>query len=419
MTIQKVNAREVFDSRGNPTIEVELRTEKGNFKAMVPSGASTGSHEALELRDGGSRLNGKGVLTAVKNVNEQISKILIGMDPTKQADIDNAMIELDGTPTKSKLGANAIVGVSMAACRAGAAQLGLPLHKHIAAITGNADNRIPIPQFNVINGGRHAGYEHDIQEYLLLPIGAKSFQEGFEQVVQSYHLLHDKLKKKFGAQSTQLGDEGGFVPPLPTPHERFDILTEVIDELGFNKSIKLGTDAAASEFYKDGVYQIGDKKMSSGELIDYYAELCKTYPIASLEDGMDEDDWDGWKQSMNKLGSKIQLIGDDVFVTNPERIRRGVQEKAANALLLKVNQIGSVTEAFEAAKIATDNDWNVVVSHRSGETEDSFIADLAVGIHASQIKTGAPARSERLAKYNQLLRISGSAGYDYAGPEFR
>ncbi|RMF05504.1 phosphopyruvate hydratase [Candidatus Woesearchaeota archaeon] len=403
--IKRILAREVFDSRGNPTVEVEVYTERGRFSAMVPSGASTGSHEAVELRDNEKRLNGKGVLKAVRNVNEEIASKITGMDVSEQREIDNAMIELDGTPNKGRLGANAILGVSMAVCRAGAEDNNLSLHGYIGHLFGNRNAAtLPIPQLNVINGGKHAGYENDIQEYLLLPVEAKDFRSGFESAVEVYHDLKKRLKKQFGPQAIHLGDEGGFVPPIPNPEERLELLSSVVEEL--SAPIKLGIDAASSEFFHDGSYKIGSRSMTAGELVDYYSELVSTYPLVSIEDGMAEDDWESWKELMAKLGNKIQLVGDDMLVTNPERIERAVREKAANSLLLKVNQIGTVTEALKAAKIAMSADWSVVVSHRSGETEDAFIADLAVGIGATEIKTGAPARSERLAKYNQLLRIS-------------
>ena len=408
--IKKVHAYEILDSRGNPTVAVEMATASFCAKAMVPSGASTGAHEAVELRDGGKRYNGKGVLRAVENVNKTISRKIIGMDCRKQDALDAALLELDGTPNKSKLGANAVVAVSMAACKLGAKTVNKPLYAYIASLARTKGTLLPIPQLNVINGGKHAGIDNDIQEHMLVPSGFRTFREALRAGAETYHLLKSMLKRRFGVSAIQLGDEGGFVPPLKNVNERLEILMQAIEESGYKGKINLALDAASSEFYKGGHYFIGKKKYSAEELVDFYADLAKTYPIISLEDGMAEDNWHGWQLLNKKLGKKIQIVGDDVLVTNVERIRKAIDLKAANALLLKVNQIGTITESIEAARLASKNRWNVVVSHRSGETEDAFIADLVVGLDAGQSKFGAPARSERTAKYNRLLRIEESLG---------
>ncbi|MCX6695226.1 MAG: phosphopyruvate hydratase [Candidatus Altiarchaeota archaeon] len=407
--IRSVKAREVLDSRGNPTVEVDLTVSNGLFRAMVPSGASTGQHEALELRDGDKgRYDGKGVLKAVENANKVIAPKVLGMDCTKQYELDDLMIKLDGTETKSKLGANAILGVSMAACKAAAACQGKPLYAYVAGISGSNGVTLPVPQLNVINGGKHAGKENDIQENMYMPVGAKSFTEAIRMGAETYHILKKMLKEKYGVHAIHLGDEGGFVPPINTPQERLELMVKAAEKAGYGKEMAIALDPASSEFYyKDGgYYMIGERKYSAGEMVDFYADLCKTFNIVSIEDGMAEDDWDGWVEMTKKLGGKIQVMGDD---------------KACNALLLKVNQIGSIKESIEAAKMSFDAGWGVTVSHRSGETEDSFIADLVVGLECGQIKTGAPARSERLAKYNQLIRIEEELGGRgrYAGVNFR
>jgi enolase len=422
--IKSVKAREVLDSRGNPTVEVDLTTERGLFRAMVPSGASTGVHEALELRDGDKgRYLGKGVLKAVGNVNKIIAPKVVGLDCTKQAEIDKLMIDLDKTDKKEKLGANAILSVSMAVCKAGAATVGLPLYAYIAKLSGRPGTVLPTPQLNVINGGKHAGSENDIQENMLMPVGAKTFSEGLRMGAECYHTLKKLLKEKYGIHATHLGDEGGFVPPIKEPRERLDIMMKAVEKAGYVKEIALALDPASSEFYyKDkDCYMIGEKEYSPAEMVDFYAELVDAYPIFSIEDGMAEDDWDGWALMVKKLGGKIQITGDDLLVTNVARIKEAIAKKAANALLLKVNQIGSITEPIEAAKLSFSQGWGVTVSHRSGETEDAFIADLVVGLATGQIKSGAPARSERLAKYNQLMRIEEELGGKgkYAGRSFR
>ena len=422
--IKSVKAREILDSRGNPTVEVDLTVSGGLFRAMVPSGASTGMHEAVELRDGDKkRYGGKGVLKAVENVNKVIAPKVTDLDCTKQKELDELMIKLDGTENKGKLGANAILSVSMAACRAAASCKGKPLYAYIAEISGSKGVVLPVPQLNVINGGKHAGKENDIQENMYMPVGAKSFTEAIRMGAETYHILKKMLKEKFGVHATTLGDEGGFVPPINTPQERLEFMVKAAEQAGYSKEMAIALDPASSEFYyKDGgYYMIGEKKYSPGEMVDFYADLCRTFNIVSIEDGMAEDDWDGWALMNSKLGGKIQITGDDLLVTNVARIKTAIEKKACNALLLKVNQIGSITESIDAAKMSFKAGWGVTVSHRSGETEDSFIADLVVGLDTGQIKTGAPARSERLAKYNQLIRIEEELGGKarYAGTGFR
>jgi len=424
MMIKSVHAREVLDSRGNPTIEVDLKTEDGMFRAMVPSGASTGTHEAVELRDKDEkRFKGKGVLNAVSNVNKIIAPKVKGYGVADQRGLDEFMKKLDGTPNKGKLGANAILAVSMAACKAAAIAKGKPLYSYIASLAGRKGVTLPVPQLNVINGGKHAGKENDIQENMYMPVGAKSFADGIRMGAETYHVLKKMLKDKYGVQSIHLGDEGGFVPPINTPHERLELMVKAIEQAGYSGDIAIALDPASSEFYyKDGsYYMIGEKRYSPGELVDFYTDLVKTFPILVIEDGMAEDDWDGWVEIVKKLGSKIQLTGDDLLVTNVERIKKAIELNAVNAVLLKLNQIGTVSESIDAANMTFKNGWCATVSHRSGETEDSFIADFAVGLDTGQIKTGAPARSERVCKYNQLLRIEEELGSKakYPGKEFR
>ena len=404
-------AREVLDSRGNPTLEVNVVTDNAIAKSFVPSGASTGSHEALELRDGDkARYGGKGVLKAIDNVNKIISKKLIGFNCEDQKKIDELMIKLDGTENKSNLGGNAIVGVSMAVCKAGAFHKNMHLFEHIKEISGTKKLSLPVPQLNIINGGKHAGIENDIQEQMIIPIKFKTFNEALRAGVEVYHELKNLLKQKFGSQGILLGDEGGFVPKIDNVEARLELIDKAINNLGYKNKIFMALDCAASEFFYSDYYKIKEKEYSPGELIDFYKSLIKKYRIISIEDSMAEDDWNGWKELNKELGKKIQLVGDDLLVTNTERISQALEEKACNALLLKVNQIGTVTEAINAAKLAFKNKWNVVVSHRSGETEDSFIADLCVGLNAGQSKFGAPARSERTAKYNRLLNIEEKLG---------
>ncbi len=406
VVINKIKTRQILDSRGNPTIECDVETGQGLFRAAVPSGASTGSHEALELRDGDKAIyKGKSVLQAVKNANEILAPKLVGMKVTNQSEIDKTMIDLDGTPNKGNLGANAIVAVSMAVVRAGAFAKGKTLYEYLGELGGNEKYAMPIPQLNVMNGGRHAGLENDIQEHMIMPVGAKNFAEAMQMGAETYHTLKSIIKKKFGARATAIADEGGFIPDISNVTERLSLIEQAIDEAGYKGKIKLALDSAASEFFKDNKYTIADKSYSSSELVDFYADLVNSFPLISIEDGMAEDDWEGWIELTKKIGEKVQIVGDDLLVTNPKRIKEAIEKKAVNAVLIKINQIGSVTETIDAITITKANKWNAVVSHRSGETEDSFISDLVVGLNCGQIKTGAPARSERNAKYNQLLRI--------------
>ncbi|MFH1917057.1 MAG: phosphopyruvate hydratase [Nanoarchaeota archaeon] len=397
-TILSLHARQVLDSRGNPTVEAELRTEAGTVSAIVPSGASTGTHEALELRDGKKEYQGKGVQKAVANVNGPITKVLIGkeLDP---AAIDKTLLALDGTPNKAKLGANAILAVSMTACRGAALSRGQELYSYLAEFFGTKP-ALPIPFANVINGGKHAGGNLYMQEFMIAPIGARSFSEGTRLVAETYHMLKGVIKEKYGVSATNVGDEGGFAPPLSTPEEALDLLVLAVKKAGHQGKIKIAMDPAASEFFKDDKYH----EMTKTEMIAKYAELIKKYPIISLEDPFAEDDYATWNTFFEKH-KKLQIVGDDLLVTNVYRIQMAHDKKLCNALLLKVNQIGSVTEAVAAAKLAMGFGWHVMVSHRSGETEDPFIADLAVALGCGQIKIGAPARSDRVAKYNRLLRI--------------
>jgi len=421
--ITSIKAREVLDSRGNPTVEVDVITENGVFRAMTPSGASAGKHEALELRDGDkSRYIGKGTLKAVNNVNKKIAPKLIGLDCCHQETIDNVMLKLDGTENKDKLGANAILPVSMAITKAGAASKGIPLYLYVGELFGVVPHKLPVPMCNVINGGKHAGQENSIQEHMLMPTGAKCFTEGIRMVSESYHHLAKLLKERFGAGGVLIGDEGGFAPAhIVDVNERLELMLKAVENAGYKDKMKIALDPASSEFFYDGTYKIGNKSYSGGEMVDFYVDLCKNYPIVSIEDGLAEDDWDSWVEMTKKLGAKVQIVGDDLFVTNTKRIRKGIELQAANSVLIKLNQIGTVTETLNAIKMAQDEIWTAVVSHRSGETEDSFIADLVVGTSAGQIKTGAPARSDRNAKYNQLIRIEEELGEkaEYPGIDFR
>ncbi len=409
-TIQKVVGREVLDSRGNPTVEVEVTLQSGaRGRAIVPSGASTGEHEAVELRDGGARYLGKGVQKAVDNVNGPIASALSGADATHQETIDQTMLALDGTPNKSKLGANAILGVSLANAHAVAQERGLPLYKSIG---GDAACVLPVPMMNVLNGGAHADNNVDLQEFMVMPIGASSFSEALRWGVETYHTLKSILHKR--KMATAVGDEGGFAPNLASNEEAIAILVEAIEAAGFTpgKDISIALDPAMSELFKDGKYHLSGegKVMTSDELASWWAMLAGKYPIVSIEDGMAEDDWAGWSTLTQKLGNSIQLVGDDLFVTNVSRLQRGITEHVANSVLVKVNQIGSLTETLSTISLATSNNYTSVMSHRSGETEDATIADLAVATNCGQIKTGAPARSDRVAKYNQLLRIEQELG---------
>lgn len=427
--IESILAREILDSRGNPTVEVELKSTDGVFVASVPSGASTGAYEACELRDGGERYMGKGVLQAVKNVNEVLGPAVIGMDPTQQQSIDDTMLKLDGTPNKSNLGANSILGVSLAVSKAGAAANQLPLYAHYAKLAGNDKEKftMPVPCFNVINGGSHAGNKLAFQEYFVIPTGAASFSEAMQIGCEVYHNLNKIIKKKFGGDATLIGDEGGFAPPCDN-REGCALIMEAIKAAGYDGKCTIGLDVAASEFKVKGqdAYDLDfkyDGNVISGDaLADLYNSLAAEYPIVTIEDPFDEDDWSNWSKFTKSNGKTFQVVGDDLTVTNIEKIGRAIDEGACTCLLLKVNQIGSISESIAAVKKAKQSGWGVMTSHRSGETEDTYIADLAVGLCTGQIKTGAPCRSERLAKYNQLLRIEESLGAEntiYAGAGFR
>jgi len=408
--IEQLIGREILDSRGNPTIEVEVLLESGaTGRAAVPSGASTGTHEAVELRDGGSRYQGKGVLGAVEHVNGEIAHAVAGMEGLDQRALDAALVDLDGTPNKSRLGANAILGVSLAVARAAADEAGLPLYRYVG---GTAAHLLPVPMMNVLNGGVHADNNVDMQEFMIVPVGAASFSEALRWGAETYHTLKGLLQGR--GLSTAVGDEGGFAPNLPSNEDAVKVLIEAIERAGRQpgEEIAVAIDAAASEFYRDGSYQLqGEgRSLSSTDLVAYLADLSARYPILSIEDGMAEDDWDGWAALTEELGDRIQVVGDDIFVTNESRLTRGIETGVANSILIKVNQIGTLSETLDTVARATRSSYTSVMSHRSGETEDTTIADLAVATGCGQIKTGAPARSDRVAKYNQLLRIEGGLG---------
>jgi len=428
-TITSVLAREILDSRGNPTVEVEMCTEDGKFIASVPSGASTGAYEACELRDGGTRYLGKGVLGAVSNVNDKLGPAVLGMDPADQRAVDDVMLALDGTPNKSNMGANAILGISLAASKAGAAANGIPLYAHYAKLAGNNEEKytMPVPCFNVINGGSHAGNKLAFQEYFVIPTGAKSFSEAMQIGCEVYHTLGKIIKAKFGCDATLIGDEGGFAPPCDN-REGCELIMEALKQAGHEDKCTIGLDVAASEFKVKGedAYDLDFKYdgnvISGTELGDLYQSLAADYPIVTIEDPFDEDDWENWAKFTEKNGEAFQVVGDDLTVTNPTKITRAIEEKSCTCLLLKVNQIGTISESIDAVKQSKQAGWGVMTSHRSGETEDTYIADLAVGLCTGQIKTGAPCRSERLAKYNQLLRIEEELGVEntiFAGADFR
>ena len=410
-SIEFVTAREVLDSRGNPTVEVEVALEDGSWgRAAVPSGASTGEREAWELRDGdASRFGGKGVRQAVENVNGLIADELIGMDAVEQAEIDELLIDLDGTPNKSKLGANAILGVSLAIAKAAANALELPLYRYLGGVEARV---LPVPMLNILNGGKHADDSTDLQEFMILPVAAPTFAEALRWGAETYAALKKVLKKR--GHNTNVGDEGGFAPSLKSNEEAFEVIMEAIAAAGYKpgEHICLGADPASSEFYENGKYVLKKegKTLSSAEMVEFYARLVNKYPIISIEDGLDQNDWAGWKMLQAQLGDRLQLVGDDLLVTNVEFVKRAIAEQACNSLLCKVNQIGTLSEAIDASRLAQRAGWSVVVSHRSGETEDSTIADIAVALNAGQIKTGAPCRSDRIAKYNQLLRIEEELG---------
>ena len=409
--ITEVYAREILDSRGNPTVEVEVCLEDGAVgRAAVPSGASTGVHEAVELRDGDKeRYLGKGVTRAVDNVNDIIAEAIIGLEATRQTEIDELLVRLDGTPNKGKLGANAILGVSMAVAKAAAASVGLPLYLYLGGV---AAKELPVPMMNILNGGQHADNNVDIQEFMIMPVGAKSFAEALRMNAEIYHNLKALLKSK--GLSTALGDEGGFAPDLKCNEEAIEVILEAVEKAGYKpgEDIVIALDVASSEMYEDGKYNLAGEGIvkTSAEMVDYLAALCEKYPIISIEDGLAEDDWEGWKALTDKLGGKVQLVGDDLFVTNEERLKAGIEKGVANAILIKVNQIGTLTETFNAIETAKRAGYTCIISHRSGETEDTTLADIAVAVNAGQIKTGAPARTDRVAKYNQLLRIEEDLG---------
>jgi enolase len=402
--IASVHARHVLDSRGNPTVEVEVRAGAAG-RAIVPSGASTGAHEAVELRDGGSAWGGKGVTQAVANVNGEIAEGIRGLDVMDQEALDRRLIELDGTPNKSRLGANAILGVSLATAKAGAAEAGVSLFRHLG---GEDATTLPVPMLNVINGGVHADNSIDLQEFMLVPVGAESFSEGLRLAAETYHALKGLLHEQ--GLSTAVGDEGGFAPDLPSSEAAIEAILEAAERAGHRDRVAIALDPASSELFSDGVYRFEGREAGQPEMADFWSDLAARFPIVSIEDGNAEDDWDGWRATTDRLGDRVQLVGDDLFVTNVERLREGFERGVANSILIKVNQIGTLTETIEAVRLAHENGYTAVMSHRSGETEDTTIADLAVALGTGQIKTGAPARTDRVAKYNQLLRIEEELG---------
>jgi enolase len=410
-TISDVNAREILDSRGNPTVEVDVFLEGGGWgRAAVPSGASTGEHEAVELRDGDpSRYGGKGVLTAVNHVLDEIGSAAIGMDASDQATLDHTLIGLDGTENKGRLGANAILGLSLAAAKASADELGVPLYRYLGGVGAR---RLPVPMMNILNGGAHADNNVDIQEFMVMPLGAGSFREGLRMGAEIFHTLKKVLKEK--GLNTAVGDEGGFAPDLRSNEEALQVILQAIDLAGYKagEDVSIALDAAASSFFKDGLYNLAAEgtRKTSAEMVAFYVDLVDRYPIFSLEDGLDENDWDGWKLLTESLGPRIQIVGDDLFVTNIKLLRRGIEEGVANSILIKLNQIGTLTETIDAVNLASSASYTSVVSHRSGETEDTTIADLVVGLGTGQIKTGSASRTDRIAKYNQLLRIEEELG---------
>jgi enolase len=404
--IASVNARQILDSRGNPTVEVDVRLESGAFgRAAVPSGASTGQLEAVELRDGGAAYGGKGVTKAVANVEGELVSAVRGIDAADQRAVDQAMIEADGTPNKGRLGANAILGVSLAAAKAAAAEAGLPLYRWLG---GDDANTLPVPLMNVINGGAHAQNSIDLQEFMLVPAGAPTFAEALRIGSETFHALKDVLHER--GLSTAVGDEGGFAPDLGSSDEAIDAILEAAERAGHRENVAIALDPAASEFFEDATYRFEGREADGAAMSDFYAELLERYPLVSIEDGVAENDWDAWRALTERLGTRVQLVGDDVFVTNPSILQRGIDEGIANAILVKVNQIGTLTETLETIELAQRHDYGVVVSHRSGETEDATIADIAVATNAGQIKTGSLSRTDRTAKYNQLLRIEEELG---------
>ncbi|WP_019587963.1 phosphopyruvate hydratase [Deinococcus apachensis] len=410
MNIEKVIAREVLDSRGNPTVEAEVFLDSGfSGRAIVPSGASTGTHEALELRDGGGRYGGKGVQKAVQNVNEALGPAVVGLDASDQGAVDAAMLDLDGTPNKGRLGGNAILAVSLATARAAANELDVPLYRYLG---GSNAKTLPVPMMNVINGGAHADNSVDFQEFMVMPVGAPSFREALRYGAETFHALKKVLSGR--GYNTNVGDEGGFAPDLKSNEEALEVLLEAIQKAGYEpgKDIAIALDPAVTELYKDGQYHLESegRALSTAEMVDFWADWSSRYPIVSIEDGLAEDDWEGWQLLTSRLGDRVQLVGDDLFVTNPERLQRGIETNVGNAILVKVNQIGTLTEAMDAIELAKRSRYGTIISHRSGESEDAFIADLAVATNAGQIKTGSASRSDRIAKYNQLLRIEAQLG---------
>jgi enolase len=404
--VAEVRGRQIVDSRGNPTVEVDVTLESGAFgSAAVPSGASTGVHEAVELRDGGSEWGGKGVTRAVANVNDEIAAAVRGMDAHDQEAVDRALITLDGTPNKGRLGANAILGVSLASAKAGAAELGVPLYRYLG---GEEAHTLPVPMLNVINGGAHAANSIDLQEFMVVPAGAASFSDALRIGSEVYHALKAVLHER--GLATGVGDEGGFAPDLPSSEAAIAAILEAAERAGHLDAVAIALDPATSEVFRDGVYRFEGREVAARDLAGFWSDIVGRYPVVSIEDGAAEDDWDAWSQLSGELGDRVQLVGDDLFVTNPERLRRGIEEGVGNSILVKVNQIGTLTETLEAIRLAQDAGYTAVISHRSGETEDSTIADLAVATNAGQIKTGAPARSDRVAKYNRLLRIEEELG---------
>ena len=405
-SIASVHARQILDSRGNPTVEVDVRLESGAFgRAAVPSGASTGQLEAVELRDGGAAFGGKGVTKAVANVGTELADAIRGMEAADQRSVDRALIELDGTPNKGRLGANAILGVSLGVAKAAAAEAGIPLYRWLG---GDAARTLPVPMMNVINGGAHAQNSIDLQEFMLVPAGAETFADALRIGSESFHALKAVLHER--GLATAVGDEGGFAPDLESSQEAIDAILEAAERAGHRENVAIALDPAASEFFSDGVYRFEDREADEAGMCDFYAGLVESYPIVSVEDGVAENDWDAWRALTVRLGNRVQLVGDDVFVTNPSILQRGIDEGIANAILVKVNQIGTLTETLETIELAQRNGYAVVVSHRSGETEDATIADIAVATNAGQIKTGSLSRTDRVAKYNQLLRIEEELG---------
>jgi enolase len=405
-SIARVQGRQILDSRGNPTVEVDVELASGALgRAAVPSGASTGVHEAVELRDGGAEWGGKGVSKAVANVNGEIAGEVGGLDALDQAALDRRLIELDGTPNKGRLGANAILGVSLAVAKAAAAESGQPLYRHLG---GEDAATLPVPMLNVINGGAHADNSIELQEFMIVPVDAPSFREGLRLGVEVYHSLKKLLSER--GLSTLVGDEGGFAPDLESSEAAIEVILEAAERAGHRERVAIALDPATSEVFSDGVYRFEGREKQSSEMPGFWAGLCERFPIVSIEDGLAEDDWDAWAQLTSELGDRVQLVGDDLFVTNPERLRQGIERGVGNSILVKVNQIGTLTETIEAVRLAQASGYTAVMSHRSGETEDATIADLAVALGTGQIKTGAPARSDRTAKYNQLLRIEGELG---------